>query len=334
VGGDWFDAIPLPGGRLGLSIGDVVGRGARAAATMAQLRNALRAYALEGLSPGRALERLDRLAEQLGERDFATALCLELDPASGELRFANAGHLPPLVLEGEGARFLEGARSIPLGIQAATEREEDAVRLQPGTVLVLYTDGLVEARTMALGDGLNKLLAAAAEGPRDPDRLLDHLLERLGAFDPSRQDDVAALAFQLEPEAALRLDVHFDASPAALGSLRSQLRDWLSEVGLDSDETADVLVAVGEACANAIEHPRDPANATVHVQARVVDGELRVRIRDAGGWRPPQERAWRGFGLLLMEQLMDEVDVVPSATGTQVHLRRRVRSVPRDRLPA
>ena len=335
VGGDWFDAIPLPDGRLGISIGDVVGRGARAAATMAPRRNALRAYALEGFSPAGALQRLDNLAERLGEGEFATALYLELDPVSGSVCLANAGHLPPLLLEGGGSRLLEGGRSMPLGIEASVEREEEGFDLAPGATLVLYTDGLVEARAMPLGNGLAKLLDVAADAPRDPNQLVDHLLEELGATDVGRHDDVAVLAIRLEPEPVRRLELHVEASPTVLASVRAQLRDWLAELDVDEHETMSVLVATGEACANAIEHPLEPLRAEVRLEARVdEDGELDVRIRDAGGWREPQERPGRGLGLPLMERLMDEVDVVPSPLGTEVRLRRRLRSAARDRLPA
>jgi PAS domain S-box-containing protein len=333
VGGDWFDAIPLSDGRLAVTVGDVVGRGVHAAATMAQLRYALRAYAHDGLRPAAGLVRLDTFTEQLGDRDFATALYLQLEPSSGEVRFANAGHLPPLLLEGGSARFLEGGRSIPLGIEPSADRAEDTLTLEPGSTLLLYTDGLVEARSMPLGDGLARLLEAAANAPREPDVLLEHLLERLGALDADRHDDVAVLAIQLEP-AEHRLDLELDASPAALASARARIREWLAELDLDPEEAMEVLVACGEACTNAIEHPRDPAGTTIRLRARVVDGELELRVRDTGGWRVPQDHPARGFGLPFMEQLMHELDVIPSPTGTEIRLRRRLRSVGSSRLRA
>jgi PAS domain S-box-containing protein len=334
VGGDWFDAIPLPDGRLAVTVGDVVGRGVQAAATMAQLRYALRAYAHDGLLPGAALVRLDSFTEQLGDRDFATALCLQLEPSSGEVRFANAGHLPPLLLDGRSARLLEGGRSMPLGIEASANRDEDTLTLEPGSTLVLYTDGLVEGRSTPLGDGLTKLLQAAADAPSEPDALLEHLLERLGAFDADRHDDVAVLAVQLEAAAEHQLDLELDASPAALASARARIREWLAELDLGPEEAMEVLVACGEACTNAIEHPRDPAGTTITLRGRVVDDELELRVRDTGGWRVPREHPTRGFGLPFMEQLMHEVDVIPSPSGTEVRLRRRLSSAGSSRLRA
>jgi anti-sigma regulatory factor (Ser/Thr protein kinase) len=215
---------------------------------------------------------------------------------------------------------------MPLGIEASAERDEDRCTLLPGSTVVLYTDGLVEARTMPLGTGLTRLLEAAAGAPTHPDALLDHLLEHLGAFDPARNDDVAMLAIHFEPVTTRRLDLELEAAPSALASMRRHLRTWLAPLELDAQETMDVLVAAGEACANAIEHPLDPFMPTVRIEARLDDGELELRIRDAGGWREPRHRPERGLGMPLMERLMDEVAVIPSPAGTEVRLRRRLRS--------
>jgi anti-sigma regulatory factor (Ser/Thr protein kinase) len=222
---------------------------------------------------------------------------------------------------------------MPLGIEPSADRAEDTLTLEPGSTLLLYTDGLVEGRSMPLGDGLTRLLEAAEDAPDEPDALLEHVLERLGAFDADRHDDVAVLAIQLEP-AEHRLDLELDASPAALASARARIREWLAELDLDSEEAMEVLVACGEACTNAIEHPLDPAGTTIRLRATVVDGELELRVRDTGGWRAPQDHPTRGFGLPFMEQLMHELDVIPSPTGTEIRLRRRLRSVGSSRLRA
>jgi PAS domain S-box-containing protein len=332
VGGDWFDAIPLPGGRLAVSIGDVVGRGVHAAAAMAQLRTALRAYALEGLSPATALSRLDAYTEQLGERDFATALCLELDPSSGKVQYANAGHLPPLLVAGGSASLLEGARSVPIGVETEIIRPEEAFELEPGSTVVLYTDGLVERRSFSLVEGLGKLTRAAAGASPGPHELLEHLLEELGARHPSRHDDIAVLAVHLEPQPAHRLELDLDASPAGLTAARLRMRRWLAELDLDPAELTEILVACGEACSNAIHHPRDPSSRSVHLQACVAGGQLELRLRGTGSRRAPRGPDG-GLGLPLTEQLMDEVGVSSSGEGTEVLLRRRLHSLKSERLP-
>jgi serine phosphatase RsbU (regulator of sigma subunit)/anti-sigma regulatory factor (Ser/Thr protein kinase) len=325
VGGDWFDVIPLRDGRFVITMGDVVGRGVEAAAAMAQLRIALRAYSLESHPPPDALQRVDELVEQLGEGDFATAVYLELDPDARTARFASAGHPPPLLITpAEEPVFLEGGRSLPLGALGGPDRPEETVHLEPGATLVLYTDGLVERRGLPIGAGLEQLREAAANAPADADKLLDHLISALGA-DEEQRDDVALLAVRMLPVPSDRLEVSFDASPAALASVREKLGSWLADAGVSSSVAFEVLVACGEACANAIEHPVARASTSVELVAELLDGEVSIRIRDDGGWREPRERADRGFGLKFMRELMDTVDVARTTEGTEVLLQRRVR---------
>ena len=325
VGGDWFDAVALANGKLAITLGDVVGRGVEAAAAMAQLRNALRAYALEGHPPPEALRQADALVEQLGEGDFATVVFLELDPADGTVRFSSAGHPPPLLLTpGEEPLYLQGGRSAPLGALGGPDRPEETLQLEPGATLILYTDGLVERRGLSIGVGLERLQAAAADGPTETDPLLEHLLSSLGADDEEQHDDVAVLAVRLVPAAVAPLELSFDASPAALAPVRARLRAWLADARVDEDVVFDVVIAAGEACANAIEHPLSRTSGKVSLRAQLQDGEVSVRIRDDGHWREARKRSDRGLGLVLMRDLMDEVDVDASGGGTEVLLRRRL----------
>lgn len=291
VGGDWFDAIALPSGRLAISIGDVVGRGVHAAAAMAQLRNALRAYALEGMSPAAGLSRLDTFSDGLEERSFATALCVDFDPASGEARFASAGHLPPLLLGPGPPRLVEGARGVPVGVHAEGPRTDETIVLEPGSTLVLYTDGLVETHAMPLVEGLAQLTLAAASAPREPHALLEHLLRELRALDPQRDDDVAVLAIYLEPRPA-RLEVDVDASPAGAAALRLRLGRWLRALGLEPDELRDVAAACAEACSAALEGAGARTAQRLRLEAVVAGRELVLRAADldapaGGGVRPP-----------------------------------------------
>ena len=195
VGGDWYDVIPLSDVRVGVAIGDVVGRGVRAASAMGQLRSALRIYALEGLSPGILLERLNQLLHRLGEGDFATLLYLALDPQSGVVGFASAGHLPPLLVPGTGAaRYLQGGTSVPLGADPDALYADGGVELESGSTLLLYTDGLIESRRRDLEAGMDLLLAEVTRGPRELEPLMDHLLKRVPDDEPD--DDVALLALR------------------------------------------------------------------------------------------------------------------------------------------
>ncbi len=196
VGGDWYDVFRLPTGEVGLVIGDVVGHDLPAATTMGQLRNALRAYAVEAHSPAEVLRRVNRAAYLLEVSDLATCLYAILDPGTREVRWSSAGHLAPLVSPQEGVgRFLCVEPGPPLGVTAEGDYTDQETRLDAGDTLVLYTDGLVEQRDEPIDAGLASLRHAAG-GHSDPDALCNALLEsQLGGF-PHR-DDVTLLLVQV-----------------------------------------------------------------------------------------------------------------------------------------
>ena len=197
VGGDWYDAFPLPDGRFGIAIGDIGGRGITAAALMGQIRNGLRAYALKARRPGEALADLRAMGEQLDELVFATLTYIVYDARTGEARLASAGHLPTLVLDGAGgASFADGSRCPPLGAGTDAPCTEDVFTVPPGGALVLYTDGLVESRTRSLDAGLERLAETARRFPDDVQRLADEIVE---ALPEQRQDDIALLALRRDP---------------------------------------------------------------------------------------------------------------------------------------
>ena len=325
VGGDWYDVFPLPGGRVGLVIGDVVGRGLRAAAAMGQLRSAVRAYALEDWTPAAVLEHLNALTKATDQGDMATLIYATFDPHSAELRFASAGHPPPLVVAPDGtAQFLEGGRSVPTGVVSDTGYEEATTTLEPGATLVLYTDGLIERRGSTLDAGMETLARAAAEVPSsDTSALRDHLLRRQP---PNAEDDVAVLAFRPLARTGPEFAADVPADPTELAGVRHRLRHWLEEAGATPDEVHDVLLACGEACANVVEHAYGPADASFVVSARLECDTVEVDVCDTGRWRAPRGSE-RGHGLGLMRTLMDDVAVTPSDEGTEVRLRRRLGGV-------
>ncbi|NYI05055.1 ATP-binding SpoIIE family protein phosphatase [Allostreptomyces psammosilenae] len=173
VGGDWYDAIPLGFGRTALVVGDVMGRGVHAAAVMGQLRTAVRAYANLDLSPGEVLERLDDLVQDITDEQIITCVYAVHDPVAGEVEWANAGHLPPLVVEAAGGmRRLSSAVGAPLGVQAGPFTTSRTA-LPRGAVLALFTDGLVERRDRDIDAGLRRLgevLSGAVREADGPDR--------------------------------------------------------------------------------------------------------------------------------------------------------------------
>jgi PAS domain S-box-containing protein len=199
VGGDWHDAFTLPGGKLGIVVGDVVGRGLAAASAMGQLRSAVRALAGAGLEPAAVLGHLDTFVEQVEPARYATLAYAEVDPDSGGVNLASAGHMPAILL-GPGRTpelFMEG-RSLPLGVTApASPRSQGAFSLEPGAGFLLYTDGLVERRDESIDAGLERLLAAVRASPgASPAQLVETLPPALLEREAS-DDDVCLLSFRL-----------------------------------------------------------------------------------------------------------------------------------------
>lgn len=211
VGGDWYDVIRLADGDVVLVMGDVVGRGIPAAALVGKLRNALRAYVVEGHPPEDALERLNALVDRPAQ-EMATVLVARFRPSSGVVRFASAGHLPPLLRRADGTRlFLDGGRCVPLGALGHVVFEADEATLAPGDTLMLFTDGLVERRGVPLDESLEALrVAAPASG--DAVELCDAAVEAL-LPEGTDADDVAVLTARVRavtPEdaaAALALEL-------------------------------------------------------------------------------------------------------------------------------
>ncbi len=317
IGGDWYDVVDLGDGRLALIVGDCVGHGLTAATVMGQLRSACRALLLENPSPSATLEALDRFAAQLPGAACTTAFCAVLTSETGELIYASAGHPPPVVVDADRTiRLLDEGRSIPLGLRLRQDwpRPQARITLPARATLLLYTDGLVERRRVPLDDGI----AQAAEIVRDGgasslEELAGELMSSL-APDGGYQDDVAMLLYRQPPP----LEADFEADVNHLASTRAALRTWLKRAGVDADQTLSVLMAAGEAVANAIEHGHRNGPGTVTLYATALADQVRVTVSDTGSWKTPQQAAdsHRGRGITLMRGLMNDVSIKPGTAGT------------------
>jgi serine phosphatase RsbU (regulator of sigma subunit)/putative methionine-R-sulfoxide reductase with GAF domain len=204
IGGDWYDLIEVDtdtdGGDLVLVVGDVMGRGVQAAAIMGQLSATVRAYALEGHRPAEVLSRLDRVVQGVERLHFTTCVVGRLDPVRRTLVIATAGHPPPLLLgPSGGAEYLELEPGLPLGVGEA-EFVERTVQLEPGATVMLYTDGLVEARGSSIEEGMARLRESARRPVQSAEEVCDRVLRELGR-DGDHDDDTAILAIQLGRQA-------------------------------------------------------------------------------------------------------------------------------------
>ncbi len=322
VGGDWYDVVDLDDGRIALVVGDCVGHGLAAATVMGQLRSACRALLLENPNPSAVLSALDHFATRLTGARGTTAFCAVLDPETGDLVYSSAGHPPPIMALGDGVtRLLEGAGATPLGLTFDRSRPEGRETLPPRATLLLYTDGLVERRRESLDEGIARASGLVAQHRADAlDDLAMQMMSRLAPGD-GYQDDVALLLYR-QPAP---LEIEFPADASHLAATRTALRDWLTQAGMDDDQTLKVLIATGEALANAIEHGhRTPRDGAITLRAVAYADRVDVTVIDAGTWKAPVKAAHRGRGIALMRALMQDVTIQPRATGTTVHMHARI----------
>ena len=323
AGGDWYDVIPLANGDVGLVIGDVAGHGLEAASVMGQLRMAVRAYALEGHRPADIVAHADAVLRIVAPQELATIVYAEVDPASGRVGLVSAGHPPPIVIGADGARYLEPPRQPPIGVARTSTYGELVVELDPGTTIVLYTDGLIDRRDIALDEGMEQLLTAAgSDRGRPVEAVCRELIKALVPNEAT--DDIALLAMERLPVRADLFRFTMPAEPAELARMRRALAAWLRGVGVGPAEVNDLVLASAEACSNAIRHAYGPSAGTVEVEAYRDDGAIELVVRDFGRWR--QRRGpGGGRGLALIEALTPSMHIERGESGTVVTMRRTIR---------
>jgi len=322
VGGDWYDVFTLPSGWLCIVIGDVVGRGLAATDVMGRLRNALRAYALLGGDPTEVLGRLDQHVQHFEPEMMATVLLAMFEPSFERLHLSSAGHPPPvLALPDQRAALLDVPSDHPVGVPRGLRRRGTTITLPPGALLCLYTDGLVENRDTSLDAGLERLCESVVAGPVDT--VCAKVMARLVGDDPPG-DDIVMLAVRRQDSGEIGpLDLVVPALPWSLRDIRVAVRRWLSAADAAPRAVADLLIAVGEACTNAIEHAYGPGGGTVTVHIELQLPDVLATVRDTGRWRPPSGEG-RGRGTLFMRNCSDDLRIDHGPTGTNVVIRRRL----------
>ncbi|GAA2460952.1 SpoIIE family protein phosphatase [Streptomyces mauvecolor] len=314
IGGDWYDVIPLPGGRVGVAIGDVQGHDTHAAAVMGQLRIVLRAYAAEGHTPATVIARASVFLHELDTDRFATCTYAEADLSTGVVQLVRAGHVDPLIrLQDGSCRRLPVEGGLPLGLSAEFGRLEypvSTVELDPGQTLLLYTDGLVEQPGTDLDDGMQVLASLVRTGPEDLEALADRLCDVVD--EQGGDDDVALLLLRRSamevPQGGGRLRQHVAQNdPEALSSSRHMIRAAVRAWGA-RERSDEIELAADELITNALMHTDGGAIVTI----RVLSGperRLRVEVEDRSSALPRRREAGSsgvsGRGLMLVDRLAD-----------------------------
>ncbi|MEV5374843.1 SpoIIE family protein phosphatase [Streptomyces nondiastaticus] len=364
VGGDWYDMIPLPLGRIALVIGDVQGHDVRAAGLMGQLRIALRAYASEGHHPDAVLSRASHFLAGInasetegeeGEPRFATCLYIEVDPESGRLVIARAGHPNPAIRLSDGTMLVRNtAGGLPLGIDPDTDYPTTRLVLEPGETMLVCTDGLIETGGHDLDSGWNRLreviegqpldLGGGGGGPdgSDLEALADALVKAVhgpsshyttGPLLDRREDDIAVLLLAREggavgagpapvPHPVRRTVLSIaQAEPERIAEARQQVRDLMHDWP-DPDQTDSAVLMVSEMVTNVLVHTDGDAVLIARISGEPGERCVRVDVSDSSDELPhrrhPGEMASSGRGLVLMELLAAAWGVDPRGEGKNI----------------
>ncbi|MGW2872251.1 SpoIIE family protein phosphatase [Kitasatospora sp. NPDC001225] len=315
VGGDWFDAIQLPGSRVALVVGDVMGHGIHSAAAMGRFRTAMQTLAALDLPPGQLLRHLDNLAHKLGDDHLATCLYAVYDPINRTCELASAGHVPPVLVHPDGTgELLEIPAGAPIGV-GGVPFVAKTIDVSDGSMLVLCTDGLVEVRGGDIGAGLAALCGNLIDPRESPEQACDVVLRRLHSDD--RKDDVALLVARFDgvaPSEVATWDLTVDHRE--VGRARSLVREQLAGWHLEAlSDTTELLVS--ELVTNAVRVARD----TVKLQLIRVD-KLLVEVSDDNhnlpSLEPAEQLGETGRGLTLVTKLAERWGTARKAVGKVV----------------
>ncbi|MFH9226985.1 SpoIIE family protein phosphatase [Streptomyces lydicus] len=322
IGGDWYDVIPLPNGRVAAVIGDVQGHDTQAAALMGQLRIVLRAYAAEGHSPATVMGRASAFLNELETERFATCIYVDADLTTGAARIVRAGHVDPLLRHAEGlCRRLPVAGGLPLGISSEFRRLDypvTTVQLAPGDTLLLCTDGIVERPGIDLDDGMRQLAREVRDGPQDVQQLAD----RLCGADRAGDDDMALLLMRRlgapEHDTVGRFRQRIaPADPEGLSAARHMIRAAVRAWGA-AERSEEIELVADELITNALLHTDGEAVVNIRMP-HSVERRLRLEVEDHSSSLPrrrePGEAGVSGRGLLLVDRLADVWGVEPRGGG-------------------
>ncbi|MFD7554969.1 SpoIIE family protein phosphatase [Streptomyces sp. NPDC059835] len=325
IGGDWYDVIPLGEGRVGVMIGDVEGHDTDAAAVMGQLRIVLRAYVVEGHTPGTAMARASAFLRELATERFATCTYAEVDLTTGMFRTVRAGHLDPIVRRGDGSSHrIQVAGGLPLGLPPREHGESGSgypvtsLELHPGDTLLLCTDGLIERPGADTDTGMRELMAAIRTGPADVEELADLLCDLVG--DSGGGDDMALLLLRRRGTPPARgggpLSQKLEPGDAQAPALARHLIRAAAAAWGARDRADEIELAADELMTNALVHTEGGGQVSMRLTA---DGRIRIEVEDSSSALPRRREAgdWAvsGRGLMLVDRLSDRWGVEPRGAG-------------------
>jgi PAS domain S-box-containing protein len=316
VGGDWYDAFAISPTQMALSIGDVGGHGLEASVAMNAARQALRLSALQGLSPAQTLRSANTALMLSEDHPFITAICGILDVERSTFRYSCAGHPPPAVVPLSGsARYIEGG-GIPMGVEAYPSFPLREVKLEPYSTLLLYTDGLIEFdRNIERESG--RLLDALTDRVHDTSsdgagKLLRHVLN-------NRQlDDIAVLSATILPADPGTIELTLPAAPLSATIARRFVLRYARVAQLTPERTFDLVLAVGEAVANAVEHAYRGAPGDFVLRLSTNDDKVFGEVQDLGTWREGRPSPERGRGLAILRATTRRLELNRTNRGTIV----------------
>ena len=340
VCGDFYDFVPLPDGRVGLVLGDVCGIGPKAASDAALARYTLRSLATEEDDAATLMERMNaQIAAQSSSERFVRLLLAVLDPERASLVYANAGHVPPILYRAKTGtvEWLEEG-GLVLGVEADASYKAGRLDLDPGDMLILYTDGLTEASRNGRPFGQGKFSDIVTDyGLGTPGELVQALRRSVENWAPELQDDLAIVVCQVAPDRTLgepARELVLPNEPARVPEVRHFVSAFLADVRAPVDVSSEILLAVSEAAANSTRHGRsEHGRSEMRIYCSLEGPSVSVTIADDGnGFDPamletaelPDRFASGGRGLFLMKALMDEVEIEPGESGTTVTLFRRI----------
>ena len=316
VGGDWYDAFLISEDRMALSIGDVGGHGLEAAIAMNEARHALRLSAVEGLTPAQTLARTNAALMLDEEHPIITAIFGVIDVARSTFEYSCAGHPPPAIAPLAGrARYIVGG-GIPLGVEAGATFPALEVKIEPYATLLLYTDGLIEYDRNIEREStrlLDALTARVQDSSADGAGSLVHQV-----LNNRQIDDIAVLAATILPLTAEPVELRLPAAPSSAGVARRIALRFARVAKLTPDRTFDLMIAVGEAVANAVEHAYRGTTGDFVLRLATRDDTIVGEVQDLGTWRDGEPAAERGRGLSILRAATSQFELNRSPRGTTV----------------